>query len=86
MPTASEEKDAHYRVIEQRIIMAKALERFINSTQFEDFVSDTVSDIHQKDPFYYAMGITSDDLLQEIKTGVTICIEQLKDQVKGYLV
>lgn len=82
MPTVSEEKNAHYRVIEQRIMMSKVLEHFISSKEFEDFVSDT----YQKDPFYYAMGITSDDILQEIKTGVTICIEQLKDQVKGYLV
>ena len=86
MPTVSEEKDAHYRVIEQRIMMARALEHFIGSTEFEDFVSDIVSDTYQKDHFYYANGIKSDDLLQEIKTGVTICIEQLKDQVKGYLV
>jgi len=86
MPAAREEKNAHYRVVEQRIMMARALEHFIGSKEFEDFVSDTVSDTYQKDPFYYAMGITSDDLLQEIKTGVTICIEQLKDQVKGYLV
>lgn len=82
MPTFSEEKDAHYRVIEQRILMAKALERFIGSEEFKDFVSDR----YQKDPFYYAMGVGSDDILQEIKTGVTICIEQLKDQVKDYLV
>lgn len=82
MPTASEEKNAHYRVIEQRIMMAKALERFIGSEELKDFVSD----IYLKDPFYYAMGITSDDLLQEVRTGVTICIGQLKEQVKGYLV
>lgn len=82
MPTVSEEKNTHYRVIEQRIMMSKALERFIGSEEFKDFVSDR----YQKDPFYYAMGVGSDDILQEIKTGVTICIEQLKDQVKGYLV
>lgn len=82
MPTVSEEKDANYRVIEQRIMMARALERFITSKEFKDFVSDT----YKKDNFYYAAGIKSDDILQEIMTGVTICIEQLKDQVKGYLV
>lgn len=82
MPTASEEKNAHYRVIEQRILMARALERFANSKEFEDFVTD----IYMKDPFYSAMGVGSDDILQEIRTGVNICIEQLKDQVKGYLV
>lgn len=82
MPTMSEEKNAHYRVIEQRIMMAKALERFAASKEFEDFVSD----IYQKDPFYYAMGVGSDDILQEVKTGVAICIGQLKEQVKGYLV
>ena len=82
MSTASEEKNAHYRVIEQRILMAKVLERFINCKDFEE----SVSFIYQKDPFYSAMGVGSDDILQEVKTGVTICIEQLKDQVKGYLV
>ena len=82
MPTASEEKNAHYRVIEQRILMARALERFVTSKELENFVSE----IYSKDPLYSAMGVGSDDILQEIKTGVTICIEQLKDQVKGYLV
>lgn len=82
MPTVSEEKNAHYRVIEQRIMMARVLEHFISSKEFEDFVSD----ICMKDPFYFAMGIGSDDILQEVRTGVTICIEQIKDQVKGYLV
>lgn len=82
MSTASEEKNAHYRVIEQRILMAKVLERFINCKDFEE----SVSFIYQKDPFYSNMGVESDDILQEVKTGVTICIEQLKDQVKGYLV
>jgi hypothetical protein len=82
MPTVSEEKNAHYRVIEQRIMMSKALEHFIGSKEFENFVSD----IYQKDPFYSAMGVGSDDILQEVKTGVTICIGQLKEQVKGYLV
>lgn len=82
MPTASEEKNAHYRVIEQRIMMSRALEHLIGSNDFEDFVSD----MYQNDPLYSAMGVGSDDILQEIKTGVTICIEQLKDQVKGYLV
>ena len=82
MPTASEEKNAHYRVIEQRIMMARALERFITSKEFEDFVSD----IYQKDPFYSAMGVGSDDILQEVKTGVAISIGQLKEQVKGYIV
>ena len=82
MPTASEEKNAHYRVIEQRIMMSKALEHFISSKEFEDFVSD----IYLKDPFYYAMGVGSDDILQEVKTGVSINIGQLREQVKGYLV
>ena len=82
MPTASEEKNAHYRVIEQRIMMARVLERFINCKDFEE----SVSFIYQKDPFYSAMGVGSDDILQEIKTGVAICIGQLKEQVKGYLV
>lgn len=82
MPTASEEKNAHYRVIEQRITMAKVLERFINSTDFED----SVSFMYKKDPFYSAMGVDPDDILQEVKTGVNICIGQLKEQVKGYLV
>jgi len=82
MPTVSEEKNAHYRVVEQRIMMARALERFITSKEFEDFVSD----IYQKDPFYSAMGVGSDDILQEVKTGVAISIGQLKEQVKGYLV
>lgn len=82
MPTFSEEKDAHYRVIEQRIMMAKALEHFIGSEELKDFVSH----MYQIDPFYSAMGVGSDDILQEVRTGVTICIEQLKDQVKGYLV
>jgi len=82
MPTISEEKNAHYRVIEQRIMMARVLEHFIGSREFKDFVSGT----YQKDPFYSDMGVGSDDILQEVKTGVTICIEQLKDQVKGYLV
>ena len=82
MPTASETKNTHYRVIEQRIMEIKALERFINSNDFEE----SVSFIYQKDPFYSAMGVGSDDILQEVKTGVTICIEQLKEQVKGYIV
>ena len=82
MPTASEEKNAHYRVIEQRIMMARALERFITSKEFEDFVTD----ICMKDPFYSAMGVGSGDILQEIKTGVAINVGQLKEQVKGYLV
>ena len=82
MPTISEEKNAHYRVIEQRIMMARALEHLIASNDFED----SVLDIYQNDPLYSAMGVGSDDILQEVKTGVTICIEQLKDQVKGYLV
>ena len=82
MSTVSEEKDAHYRVIEQRIMMAKALEHFIGSKELGDFVSD----IYMKDPFYSALGVGSDDILQEIETGVRICIGELKDQVKGYLV
>lgn len=82
MPTMSEEKNAHYRVIEQRIMMAKTLEHLIGSEELKDFVSH----ICLIDPFYSAMGVGSDDILQEVKTGVTICIEQLKDQVKGYLV
>lgn len=82
MPTASEEKNAHYRVIEQRILMARVLERFISSEELKDFVLDR----YQKDPFYSAMGVGSDDILQEVKTGVMICIGQLKEQVKGYLV
>lgn len=82
MPTVSEEKNAHYRVIEQRIMMAKALERFIASKDFEE----SVSFIYQKDPFYSAMGVGSDDILQEVKTGAMISIGQLKEQVKGYLV
>lgn len=82
MPTVSEEKNAHYRIIEQRIMMSKALEHFISSKELKDFVSD----IYQKDLFYSAMGIGSDDILQEVKTGVMICIGQLKEQVKGYLV
>lgn len=82
MPTMSEEKDAHYRVIEQRIMMTKALEHFIASEAFENFVSN----IYQIDPFYSAMGVGSDDILQEVRTGVAICIGQLKEQVKGYLV
>lgn len=82
MPTFSEEKDAHYRVIEQRIMMAKVLERFITSKDFEE----SVSYMYKKDTFYSDMGVEPDDILQVVKTGVTICIEQLKDQVKGYLV
>ena len=82
MPTVSEEKNAHYRVIEQRVSMAKVLEHFINCKDF----AESVSFIYQKDPFYYNMGVESDDLLQEVETGIKICIEQLKDQVKGYLV
>lgn len=82
MPTISETKNTHYRVIEQRIMMSKALEHFITSKEFENFVSDT----YQKDPFYYAMGVGSDDILQEVKSGVMISIGQLKEQVKGYLV
>lgn len=82
MPTASEEKNAHYRVIEQRILMARALERFVTSKELENFVSE----IYSKDPFYSAMGVGSDDILQEIKTGVAINIGQLREQVKGYLV
>lgn len=82
MPTVSEEKNAHYRVVEQRIMMAKALERFITSKEFEDFVSDR----YLKDPFYSAMGVGSDDILQEVKSGAMISIGQLKEQVKGYLV
>lgn len=82
MPTVSEEKDAHYRVIEQRILMARAIERFVTSKELENFVSE----IYSKDPFYSAMGVGSDDILQEIKTGVAINIGQLREQVKGYLV
>ncbi len=82
MPTISEEKNAHYRVIEQRIMMAKALEHFVASEKLKDFVLE----IYQKDPFYSAMGVGSDDILQEVKTGVAISIGQLKEQVKGYIV
>lgn len=82
MPTVSEEKNAHYRVTEQRILMARALERFVTSKELENFVSE----IYSKDSFYSAMGVESEDILQEVRTGVNICIEQLKDQVKGYLV
>ena len=48
MPTVSEEKDAHYRVIEQRITMAKVLERFITSKDFEE----SVLYMYKKDTFY----------------------------------
>lgn len=82
MPTVSETKDMHYKTIEKRITTIKALEYFISSKEFKDFVSD----IYQKDPFYYAMGVGSDDILQEIKTGVAINVGQLKEQVKGYIV
>ena len=82
MPTIGETKNTHYRVIEQRIMMSKALEHFITSKELEDCIQH----IYQIDPFYSAMEVGSDDILQEVKTGVNICIEQLKDQVKGYLV
>lgn len=82
MPTVSETKDMHYKTIEKRITTIKALEHFISSKELANFVSD----IYQKDPFYYAMGIGSDDILQEVKTGVAISIGQLKEQVKGYIV
>lgn len=82
MPTTSEEKNAHYRVIEQRILMARALERFATSKELENFVSE----IYSKDSFYSAMGVESEDILQEVKTGVSINIGQLREQVKGYLV
>ena len=82
MPTVSEEKNAHYRVIEQRILMARVLERFVTSKELENFVSE----IYSKDPFYSAMGVESEDILQEVKTGVSINIGQLREQVKGYLV
>ena len=82
MPTASETKDMHYKTIEKRIMTIKALEHFLTSKEFANFVSNT----YQNDPFYYAMSIGANEIVQEIRIGVGISIDQLKEQVKDYIV
>lgn len=81
MPTQNEEKDELYKTIEKKIMEIKALEHFIYSKELEDFVSQ----IYSIDPFYYSMEVSSDNIVQDVQFGVKMRINQLKDQIKGYI-